>query len=79
MKSRKFELNVYCSGNTFLQDYRDFCILLQAKGFDYWDIDQGVRVECVMEKQEIVRYDQIEKKLIGKITILNNTGKNESI
>lgn len=79
MKARKFELNVYCSGVTFLQDYRDFCTLLAGAGFDYWDIDQGVRVACVMESQEIEIYSHIDRKLIGKITILNYTGKNESI
>ena len=79
MKAREFELSVYCSGVTFLQDYRDFCTLLASDGFDYWDIDQGVRVGCVMESQEIEMYNHIEKKLIGKITILNNTGRNGNI
>ena len=79
MKSRTFDLSVYCSGSTFLQDYRDFCILLSEKGFDYWDVDQGVKVGCVMDKQEIIKYNQVSKQLTGKITILNKTGKNESI
>jgi hypothetical protein len=79
MKSREFALEVYCSGNTFLQDYRDFCILLSEKGFDYWDVDQNVKVACVMSGQEIVRYNQVENKLIGRIIILNKTGKNGSI
>ena len=67
MKARSVDLNVFCSGGTFLQDYRDFCTLLSEKGFDYWDVDQGVRVACALVGQEITKYNQVESKLIGRI------------
>ena len=74
-KAQTINIDIFCQGDSYLTNYKNFCIFIASKKFNWKDLNQEVSFDAVYENQSVKSRDDVNKQITGTITILNNTGR----